>query len=76
MLGEQSFEMQHSIADDRLIDVDETGIFVAIEAHGPQSLFLEGIEQELAEGEVVELRCYESHVRKAVIDRTDDVLTS
>ena len=76
VLGEHSFEMQHSITDDRLIDADETGIFVAIEVQGPQSIFLEGIEQELASGEVVELRCYESHVRKAVIDRSDDVLTS
>ena len=75
VLGEQSFEAQCMLVDDRWLDADEVGVFVAIEVEGPQSMFLEGVEHVLAEGEVVELRCYESHVRKAVIDRSDDVLT-
>ena len=75
-LGESAFENQEQCHDDRIIDADEQGVYVAIEVSWPESKFVEGLSRQPTEDEVVEIRCYESHSRKAVIDRSDDLLTA
>ena len=76
ILGESAFENQEQCHDDRIIDADEQGIYIAIEVPWPESKFVEGLERQPVDGEIVEIRCYESHSRKAVIDRSDDLLTA
>ena len=75
-LGESAFENQEQCHDDRIIDADEQGVYVAIEVPWPESKFVEGLSRQPTKDEVVEIRCYESHSRKAVIDRSDDLLTA
>ena len=75
-LGETAFENQEKCRDDRIIDADEQGVYVAIEVPWPESKCVEGLDRQPTESEVVEIRCYESHSRKAVIDRSDDLLTA
>ena len=58
-----------------VLDADTTGAYVALEIHGDLCKCVEGLERLPGEGEHVELRMYEAHTRKAVIDRTDDLLT-
>ena len=76
VLGESAFENQEQSSDDRIIDADEQGIYIAIEVPWPEAKFVEGLDRQPVDGEVVEIRCYESHSRKAVIDRSDDLLTA
>ena len=75
-IGEQAFEHAPIDKDDRFLDCDEQGIYVAIEIHWPYTKAVEGLTCEPRQEDIVELRCYESHVRKAVIDRQDDLMTA
>lgn len=75
-IGEHALEQSPNERDDRLLDCDEQGIYVAIEIHWPHTKTVEGLSQEPGREDVVELRCYETHVRKAVIDRQDDLMTA
>lgn len=74
-IGEHILEYPVEDKDDRLLDCDDQGVYVAIEVHWPHTKTLEGLTQEPKEEDIVELRCYESHVRKAVIDRQDNLMT-
>ena len=58
-----------------VLDADEQGAYVAIEAYGEFAKLFEGIDRLPNADEVAELRFYETHTRKAVIDRSDDLLT-
>ena len=75
-IGEQAFEHSPIDKDDRFLDCDEQGIYVAIEIHWPYTKAVEGLTCEPRQEDIVELRCCESHVRKAVIDRQDDLMTA
>ncbi|CAE7741630.1 unnamed protein product [Symbiodinium microadriaticum] len=57
------------------LDADEHGAYVALEAYGDMCKVIDGLDRLPEEGEHVELRMYETHTRKAVIDRSDDLLT-
>ena len=59
-----------------ILDADDIGAYVALEVHGEHCKLIEGLEREPGEHECVELRMYEAHTRKAVIDRSDDLLTA
>ena len=61
--------------DDTLLDCDEVGIYVALEAPEPFDKVVMQSAEPIADGDTAELRCYETHVRKAVIDHSDDLLT-
>ena len=61
--------------DHDVLDVDEHGVFVAIEAYGDACKLLEGLERLPNGDEHAEIRVYETHTRKTVIDRNDDLLT-
>ena len=58
------------------LDCDNTGAYVALEAYGDMAKLVEGLDRLPNADEVVEIRFYESRTRKAIIDRSDDVLTS
>ena len=58
-----------------LEDQDDYGAYVAIEVYMPVCKVLEGLERLPWEGEHVEMRFYESHTRKTIIERSDDLLT-
>ena len=63
-------------ADDfTALDADDTGAFVAIDAYGSECKYLEGLSQQPMADEHAELRFYEAHTRKVVIERSDDLLT-
>ena len=74
-LGEFAPEDIAPLADYQYLDADSTGVYVAVDVEWPFSKTIEGLEHEPCEGESVELRFYEAHGRKAVIDRSDDLLT-
>ena len=57
------------------LDSDETGVYVAIDLPWPFSKLAEGLEREPLPDETVEIRCYQTHCRKTVIERNDDLLT-
>ena len=57
------------------LDSDEHGAYVALEAHGDMAKVVEGLPRMPNSDEHAEIRMYESHSRKAVIDRSDDLLT-
>ena len=57
------------------LDADDVGAFVAIEAHGEAWKLLEDVPRPPMADEHIEIRFYEAHTRKVVIERTDDVLT-
>ena len=56
-------------------DQDEYGAYTALEAYYPECKLLEGVDRLPNSDEHVELRFYEAHTRKVVIDRNDDLLT-
>lgn len=58
-----------------LEDQDEYGAYAALEAYYPECKYLEGLDRLPNCDEHVELRFYEAHTRKVVIDRNDDLLT-
>ena len=58
-----------------LLDADETGAYVALEIYGDLCKTIEGLDRIPNSDEHVEIRLYETHTRKAVIDRSDDLLT-
>ncbi|CAE7203568.1 RE1 [Symbiodinium sp. CCMP2592] len=58
-----------------VLDADEVGAYVALEVYGDMCKLVEGLSRLPEEGEHVEVRMYETHTRKAVIDRSDDLLT-
>ena len=58
-----------------VLDSDEIGAYVALEIYGHMCKCLEELPRLPMADEHVELRFYEAHTRKAVIERTDDVLT-
>ena len=63
-------------ADDyTALDADDTGVFVAIEVYGSECKCLEGLPRQPMADEHAELRFYEAHTRKVVIERSDDLLT-
>ena len=79
-LSEHAFEQAAAQCDSTpdgfsALDADDVGAYVALEIHGSSWKCIEGVSHAPAAGEHVELRCYESHTRKAVIDRNDDILT-
>ena len=57
------------------LDADEQGAYVAIEAYGSDCKLFEGLSRMPNADEHVELRVYEAHSRKVVIERSDDLLT-
>ena len=57
------------------LDSDETGAYVALEVYGDFCKCIEGLTRMPYADEHVELRFYEGHSRKSVIDRSDDLLT-
>lgn len=61
--------------DDSLLDCDDVGLYVALAADHHFHKLFSHLEHAPAVGEVAELRCYEAHIRKAVIERSDDLLT-
>ena len=61
--------------DYTVLDADDCGAYVAVEVHGDACKLVEGLNRLPNADEHVELRIYETHSRKAVIDRSDDVLT-
>ncbi|CAE7363144.1 RE1 [Symbiodinium sp. KB8] len=58
-----------------VLDADEVGAYVALEVYGDMCKLVEGLSRLPDAGEHVEVRMYETHTRKAVIDRSDDLLT-
>ena len=56
-------------------DSDEVGPYVALEAYGHMAKVVDGLPREPQQGEHAEIRFYQAHTRKAVIDRNDDLLT-
>ena len=58
-----------------VLDSDEVGAYVALEAPGDMAKLVADVDRLPHANEVVEIRFYESHTRKAVIDRSDDLLT-
>ena len=76
ILGELNFEQPQTEHDDRILDCDDNGVFAALAVEWPLSKFVEGLPREPLEHETVEIRCYESHMRQAVIERQDDLLTA
>ena len=58
-----------------LHDSDEHGAYVALEVYGELCKCVDGLDRLPNADEHVELRFYEAHTRKAVIDRSDDLLT-
>ncbi|CAE7581720.1 RE1 [Symbiodinium sp. CCMP2592] len=58
------------------LDADDTGAYVALEAYGDACKLVEGLSRLPNADEHVEIRMYESHTRKAVIERSDDILTA
>ena len=65
----------HNELEVPLLDADELGAYVALEVYGDYCKCVEGLSRMPSENEHVEIRMYEAHTRKAVIDRTDDLLT-
>ena len=61
--------------DYTVLDADETGAYVALEASGDVAKLISDLDRLPNADEVVEIRFYEAHTRKAVIDRSDDLLT-
>ncbi|CAE7308690.1 RE2, partial [Symbiodinium pilosum] len=58
------------------LDADENGAYVALEAYDAWAKCFEGLTRLPNADEHVEWRFYQNHTRKAVIERTDDLLTS
>ena len=56
-------------------DADEHGACVAVEVYGDMCRLVEGLDRQPHEGEHVEIRMCEAHTRRAVIDRSDNLLT-
>ena len=59
-----------------VLDADEIGAYVAIDVYGDNCKLLEGLERMPNADEHAELRVYETHSRKVVIERSDDLLTA
>ena len=57
------------------LDSDDLGAYVALEAPGEVAKLIADLDRMPNADEVVEVRLYEGHTRKAVIDRSDDLLT-
>ena len=77
-LAEEAFadSLQDALRDSNpSIDEDERGSYVALEAYGNMCKVIEGLPRLPGPHEHVELRIYQTHTRKAVIDRSDDLLT-
>ena len=58
------------------LDADTTGAYIAIDVYGDTCKLVEGLPRLPMSDEHVELRFYETHTRKVVIERSDDLLTS
>ena len=58
------------------LDSDALGAYVALEAYGDECKLLEGLSRMPNADEHAELRVYETHSRKVVIERSDDLLTA
>ena len=57
------------------LDCDDQGAYVALEVYGDLCKCVEGLSRMPLIDEHVEVRMYETHSRKAVIERSDDLLT-
>ena len=72
----QSEAMQASRKEPPILeDQDDYGAYVAMEIYMPVCKVVEGLERLPWEGEHVEMRFYENHTRKTIIERSDDLLT-
>ena len=56
-------------------DANEHGAYLAVEVYGDMCKLVEGLDRQPHEGEHVEIRMCEAHTRRAVIDRSDNLLT-
>lgn len=74
-LGEYAVEDMTFPDNHMYLDADEQGVYVAIDVQWPLSKVVEGLPTTPSPNDTVEIRCYEAHTRKAVIDRSDDLLT-
>ena len=74
-LGEYAVEDMTFPDNHMYLDADEQGVYVAIDVQWPLSKTVEGLPTTPGPNDIVEIRSYEAHTRKAVIDRSDDLLT-